>query len=164
MMYKVQHTSSSGSTSWTHTIGFEPEASTYAAAVLLKEHLSLQDADYLKSYAGRQRRIRFSRRVLSYWQFKLGALSCVYCDKGDLVVEHYGMKVSSEVMATVEHMTPVSMGGSVFGLDNIVCACGRCNGNRSNKDQSAYVRAKGLTEREFDKRCQVYFELGGKLA
>lgn len=158
-MYTLSKSSKTGYTHQVTTIYFEPTANTYAASVLLRNDLQLQDADFLESFEGRMLRIQFSRDTLTKWQKQLGTLFCVYCHKTDLQIEYDGMLVKREEMATLEHLNPISKGGSPFDLDYIVCACGRCNHNRSNKDLEYYLEGRQISEIEFNANCQIYFNL-----
>lgn len=158
-MYILRRTSGSGRTKWINSIYFEPDSKTLASAVLLNDYLHGLDEDYLKSYGGRMERIQFSRDTLTRWKNQLGKLFCVYCNKKDLQIEYDGMTLKSDVMATLEHLNPISKGGGVFDLSHIVCACGTCNRNRSNKDLDAHLNARGIEKPEFDANCQVYFKL-----
>lgn len=158
-MYTFSKSSKTGSTRWITSIYFEPNANTHAASVLLRNDLKLQDADFLDSFEGRMKRIEFSRDTLTRWQKQLGSLFCVYCNKPDLQIEYDGMLVKREVIATLEHLDPISKGGSPFDLEHIVCACGRCNHNRSNKDLDLYLSGRKISDTEFKANCQIYFNL-----
>lgn len=159
-MILISKTSGSGRTHWTHSIYLEPvNPKTYANAVLLKNYYQRNDSDFLESFEGRMVRIAYSRATLSTWQTKLGSLFCVYCNKPDLIIELDEMKVSQDVKATLEHLNPISKGGDPFDLNHIVCACGKCNGQRSNKDLNTFVKGKKITQQEFLDNCQIYFDL-----
>lgn len=158
-MYKLVRTSGSGKTKTCHSIYFEPGSKTYAASVMLNDYYHGLDEDYLKSYNGRMERIQFSRETLTMWQTKFCSLFCVYCNKKGLQIEYHGMKLASDIMATLEHLNPVSKGGGVFDLSHIVCACGTCNRNRSNKDLDTHLQAKGIGRKQFNANCERYFEL-----
>ena len=162
-MYILSKTSGTGSTKWMHSIGFEPDAKDWAAGLLLRNELHLQDEDFLKSYNGRMQRIEFSRSVLTQWKKLLGTLSCVYCPKKDLIIEYEGMKVSPHKLATLEHVMPTSKDGDVFSLDNVVCACGKCNTNRGNKDFETYIINKAFTPERIRQNCEKYYNLKSKI-
>lgn len=158
-MYQLIKKSKTGSTRFVQTILFEPSSKTHAASVLLNDYYRNMDEDYLESFDGRMRRIKFSRDTLTDWQQKLGKLTCVYCEKTDLQIEYDGMQIDRNVMATLEHLLPISKCGGIFDIFNVVCACGKCNHNRSSKDLDTYLKGRNIDKNEFDIRCQAYFEL-----
>ena len=158
-MYILSKSSSSGSTKRVETIQFEPEPNTYASALLLRNQLLLQDTDFLESYNGRMIKIQFSRDTLTFWKSLLGSLFCVYCMKKDLQIEYEGMLINENQIATLEHIIPISHNGDIFNLDNVVCACGKCNHNRGNNTLKNWLKSKNITKAQFDDRCKIYFDL-----
>jgi len=158
-MYKLSKTSKTGSTRWITSIYFEPDSKTHASAVLLRNDLLLQDTDFLESFQGRMLRIQFSRDTLTRWKKQIGTLFCVYCNKSGLQIEYDGMSIKSDIMATLEHLNPTSCGGGAFDLEHIVCACGNCNTNRSNKDLDTYLEGRKINKKVFQIRCNKYFKL-----
>ena len=63
-----------------------------------------------------------------------GNLTCVYCGKQHLIIQPVGMTIPPEIMATVDHFTAKAKGGDHFNEDNMVVACSKCNGNKSDKE------------------------------
>jgi 5-methylcytosine-specific restriction endonuclease McrA len=51
-----------------------------------------------------------------------------------LVIELEGMRVNKNIMATIDHIEAKSKGGDLYNPKNLTCACGKCNGQKSNED------------------------------
>ena len=60
-----------------------------------------------------------------------GALVCHYCRTAPLVMSHWKEKPPPNV-ATVDHVTPSSRGGS-NDPSNLVVSCGPCNWSKGDK-------------------------------
>jgi len=139
-MYKLSKSSSSGSTKWTNSIYFEIKSpKTYASYLLLTDSLRMQDEDFLNKYAEKMKRIQFSRDFLTKKKEECDRLTCVYCNATDLIIELEGMKVKSNVIATIDHVVPISKGGAIYDVKNLVVACGDCNHKKSNKDLETFL-------------------------
>lgn len=164
-MFVLSKSSGTGSTRWTHTITFVPEPDTYASALLLREELRQQDEDFMLTMESVNGNIAFSRQTLQSWQDRLGSLFCVYCMGADLEIEFEEVRdrLAKTRMATLEHLQPLSQGGSRFSPTNVVCACKRCNNNRGRKSLDSYLHSLGLDHGEFTKRCRKYFDLSPEL-
>lgn len=160
-MFILTKKSDSGRTKYTHTIHSEDiSRKSYANSLLLHDYYKRMDDDYLSAYDLRMLKIEHSRKTLFDWQTKLdGKLFCVYCSKEDLQIEFDGLHITPNVKATLEHLIPISKGGEDFNLNHIVCACGKCNGSRSNKDLPIFLNARGISKESFNNRCQIYFNL-----
>ena len=100
----------------------DPHPQSYAAqlklrAQLLREAMKTGDewnyyfwASFRCKYLGRQRK-------------EHGMLNCSYCDKKDLKIETKAI----ELLATIDHVLPVSKGGAMFDESNLKVACYECN-------------------------------------
>ena len=60
-----------------------------------------------------------------------GELVCHYCGKAPLLMNHWKEKPSPDV-ATVDHVTPSSLGGS-NDPSNLVVACSPCNNRKGDR-------------------------------
>ena len=139
-MYKLSKSSGSGSTKWTNSIYFEINTpKTYASYLLLTDSLRMQDEDFLNKFGEKMKRIQFSRDLLTNKKEEFGKLTCEYCNATDLIIELEGMKVSPVVMATIDHVIPISKGGAIYDVKNLVVACGDCNHRKSNKDLETFL-------------------------
>lgn len=70
---------------------------------------------------------------------KLDGDLCCYCE-GQMVFGTFARGERPSNMATIEHVIPVSLGGS-HTLGNCALACWRCNSSRSNRDGDWAVRS-----------------------
>lgn len=156
-MYTFAKKSSSGHIVVKTDIYFAPSsAKTLASLILMNKEYALQDEDFLKSMEYTYKKINFSRETLSEWQNKIGNLFCVYCKKQDLIIELEGMSVSNNIKATIDHVVPISEGGDVFNIENVVCACGKCNTKKGSKSLDDYLKSINLSKEEFNKRLDKY--------
>lgn len=142
--FKVKKSSSSGKTKTIHNIYFDATKydKSYASYVLLKDYLHSQDEDFLNSFEFRMRKIQFSRDYLTRTLRKTGNLKCSYCPKENLVIEYEGMTVHKSVLATIDHVVPISKGGGVFDEENIVVSCSTCNNSKGSKDLEVFLKNK----------------------
>jgi 5-methylcytosine-specific restriction endonuclease McrA len=58
-----------------------------------------------------------------------GALTCVYCNKTDLHI----YSPDESILATVDHIHPLSRGGDRYDKNNLCIACSRCNQKKQSK-------------------------------
>jgi 5-methylcytosine-specific restriction endonuclease McrA len=115
-----------------HLIFYEPTNSkSWASSILLRKFYWKQDPDNPIHKANA--RINFSRSFLTRWKEKHGKITCNYCKKTDLVIEYEGMQVERSVLATIDHVIPISRGGAVFDEKNVVPCCNKCNQKKGNK-------------------------------
>ena len=103
----------------------DPHLTSHAALILLRDKLSKEViAEYLEF------RLKF-----------LGGfpeLTCSHCGVTDLLVE----TDNTDLLATVDHKTPLSKGGALLDPDNCVVACYPCNNNRKNMGMEEFRRRK----------------------
>ena len=141
MVHKVIYKSSSGSTKYVDKIYFEvSEPNTYASYVLLKKHYFDNDETNVKSFAGKMRKIQFSRSFLKGKLKKDGKLTCCYCKKSNLRIEFNGMKVPHNMMATIDHIIPISKGGGVFDESNVCVCCSKCNSKKGDMGVEEFLK------------------------
>ena len=110
--------------------GSDPSIKSYASLLLLQNELRNSDQDDVKNYW--KTRILFSRTFLHKILDKEKDLVCTYCGKRHLVIEEENMFVKNHLKATIDHVLPISKGGSVYDTDNVVVACGTCNSRKDN--------------------------------
>jgi 5-methylcytosine-specific restriction endonuclease McrA len=131
-MIKLTSKSKSGSTTHNHLIMHEiGSPKTWAASLLLRDYYWRNDPD--NPWFEVEAKINFSRSFLTRWKEKHGTIKCTYCPKTDLVIEYEGMSVPKGVLATIDHVHPISRGGGVFDLKNVVPCCSSCNQKKGNK-------------------------------
>jgi 5-methylcytosine-specific restriction endonuclease McrA len=102
----------------------EPHVQSPASLMLLNRDLSQQD-ETLYNY---QEWLTFRDKYFADIFERDYCIRCAYCQK-DLIAD---TKDTSRV-ATIDHIIPVSKGGEVFNLDNLVSACYSCNQNKADK-------------------------------
>ena len=143
MIHKVIYSSGSGSTKYIDKIFFEiTEPNTYASYVLLKKHYFDNDESNLKSFAGKMRKISFSRNFLKRKLKKDGKLICSYCKKPNLRIEfeEHRNKVPRNILATIDHIIPISKGGGVFDEANVCVCCATCNSKKGNMGVEEFLK------------------------
>jgi 5-methylcytosine-specific restriction endonuclease McrA len=64
-----------------------------------------------------------------------GLLRCGYCNKGHLIID----TEDKSVLATIDHIHPLSKGGSEFGYDNLLVACYTCNHKKNDSILSELI-------------------------
>lgn len=128
-MLQIHQTSQRGNIMSTDTIYFEiDKPNTLASYIMLKDYYKML------SIATRYKLINTSRKYLTGLKNKYGRLYCTYCGKPDLIIELEGMNVPLNQKATLDHIQAKSKGGAYFDPKNFTCACGKCNGKKSNLD------------------------------
>lgn len=139
-----------------HNIMYEPTQKDYASLILLNDELRRQDQEYIDKMSASIDRIQFSRDTLTTWKEKFGSLTCVYCQKPNLVIEYDGMKVSNYIKATIDHVVPISDGGGVYDIKNVICACAKCNTKKGSKSLNEYLNNIKLSQEELKNRISIY--------
>ncbi len=107
-----------------------PNVQSYAAYVLLKSKLAARDED--REILSRFKRINFSRNYLRTILKNRGHLACTYCGKMHLKIEDKNMIVPHNTKATIDHVVPLSKGGRMFDVFNIVVSCSKCNSRKGD--------------------------------
>jgi 5-methylcytosine-specific restriction endonuclease McrA len=59
-------------------------------------------------------------------------LTCTYCRKTNLRIQFDNKKVPHNILATIDHIIPISLGGGVFDKDNVCVCCSKCNSKKGN--------------------------------
>lgn len=111
----------------------------HAASVLLRNQLRSEDRDYMSDVKARIDRIEFSRSFLTEKLKQQGSLTCEYCGKRQLIIEYDGMKVPSNIKATIDHVVPISKSGRTEP-NNLRVACSNCNNKKGNKDLDEFLK------------------------
>ena len=97
-----------------------PSKKSRAALVLLKSELAKQElADW----------ILFREQFLNTHELK-----CHYCGKTGLVkdIEDMSSAAQRSILATIDHVIPISKGGKRFDVSNCVVACYKCNSKKKD--------------------------------
>ena len=141
-MIQLIKKSGSGSTTQITTIFEEiPNVKSSASLLLLTNQLALLDEDYLSSMEFINKRIQFSRNYLENELKEKGDLVCTYCHTPGLIIEYdfnFG-KIKPNKMATIDHINPISNGGEIFNINNVCCACSKCNTNKRSKPVEQFL-------------------------
>lgn len=112
----------------------EPLAESRASLVLLKKDLLRKVA-----YHGYQGWLRFRWEVLHERLAASGQLTCLYCGKGPLIIE---ADDSEPLCASLDHVHPVSQGGSKWDRNNLVVACIPCNQSKKDKPLDVWLEER----------------------
>jgi 5-methylcytosine-specific restriction endonuclease McrA len=132
---------SSGYTSINHyilDITGAPNSKSYAAAVLLKNDLMIQDVDYIEKEDNLNIWLEFREVYLNKILQKDGDLVCVYCGKPHLEVggrtpKDLILNNKNPNLATIDHIHALSDGGAKYDEKNMCVACKKCNRKKGNK-------------------------------
>lgn len=89
---------------------------------------------YLKENSGF--RNKFLKSVLE----KNGIIKCYYCGKELIIEEDYSKHNTTENLATLDHIVPISKGGSKYDPNNINVSCKACNLKKSNLYHEEYLK------------------------
>lgn len=146
--YKITKRTRTGGTKFVDTIYFEPSPKTYASAVLLKDYYEQRDADFISSIEYRMRKIAFSRNFLRRELKIKKNLCCSYCNKSNLRIEFNNMNVPNEIKATIDHVIPISAGGDIFSVNNVVVACGKCNTKKGSQPLEEFLSTHAVYLKE----------------
>jgi 5-methylcytosine-specific restriction endonuclease McrA len=82
---------------------------------------------------------------------KHGSITCEYCGKNGLVrcgTDHNG--------ATIDHKVPVSSGGSVGSLSNMVVSCYSCNQKKGPMSYEEFLSTKSNNDNTADISSELY--------
>lgn len=122
-----------------------PHIKSYASLVLLTDYYFVRDVEYQLQQGEQWDRIRFSREFLKSELKKHGVLTCHYCSKSNLIIEDENMRVPNNIKATIDHVIPISKGGAVLDVKNVVVACHKCNCKKGNMSLDEFLaRRRGV--------------------
>jgi 5-methylcytosine-specific restriction endonuclease McrA len=113
----------------------EPYQKSLGSLVLLNDFLRGRDVDYLAS--DWTIRVKYNIEFLKLQLKQKGQLNCSYCRKQNLFInEDITKRPKYHFLATVDHVIPISKGGSIDDYENMTCACWHCN--HSKKDHIGF--------------------------
>ena len=102
----------------------EPHVSSMAAGVLLSHGYRMDEVD---------RWLAFKGEFLDDFEEEHGRLFCEYCGKEPLLRELPEGVKRSAMLATVDHVRPLSKGGPRCDRRNVKLACTECNRKKADK-------------------------------
>lgn len=91
------------------------------------ERFKIYESYPKRSKTRRKMKIWFSRRYLATILKHNKTLECHYCGRKRLKIQWDNDKIPAKLKATIDHITPISKGGKVFCVTNLVVACEHCN-------------------------------------
>jgi len=131
------HVSCSGRGEHRHiVIPDEPHLQSYAAAVLIRNQYMLLDPEanpQINWKIFKRRR----RQVLKEHFAKYGKYICAYCKRDDLTNE---VKQHDPRRVTIDHIVPLSRGGSLTSKKNMAICCSKCNNDKGNSLEADFLR------------------------
>jgi HNH endonuclease len=132
----ITHKSGSGSRQHQHVIlPDEPHLQSFAALVLLTHQYILLDPEANPEISWKIYKRR-RKQVLREHLAKYGKYICTYCNRSDL--ELYPTEKEKQV--TIDHIVPISRGGSYTSKKNMAVCCHKCNGNKGNLLKHDFLR------------------------
>lgn len=108
----------------------EPYIKSFAALVLIRNQYMLLDPE---ANPNKSWKIYMKRKKQVYKKHfaKYGKYICSYCKRDDLIVGA-SIRQSHPQKATIDHIIPVSRGGSFIDTNNMVVCCSKCNNDKDN--------------------------------
>lgn len=100
-----------------------PSIKSRAAYLLLKDKFRSQDVTYKGIHGIRFKWLKFRKIFLIRHKEIHNSFICEYCGRPDL----RDSERRSDSQVTLDHITPLSKGGQMFDLSNIVICCNICN-------------------------------------
>lgn len=101
-----------------------PSIKSRAAYLLLKDKLRAQDETYKNIHGVRFKWLKFRKIFLVRHKELHNSFICEYCGRPDL---HEATIKSDDCQVTLDHIIPLSKGGQMFDISNLVISCTLCN-------------------------------------
>lgn len=111
-----------------HSVKYDnPHIQSLASLILLKEKLFKNEnpKSHWRSW------VLFRYKYLRSMK-KTNKLICIYCGTRDLKIEHK-KGTPKKQRATIDHVIPISKGGDMYDINNLVVACYNCNNKKADK-------------------------------
>lgn len=123
----------------------DPSDQSQAALALMSVEFWKNDPTIYRAKEWEAFRIKFFEKIIE----SEGSVTCHYCTKKNLIVDGNDPRVSGwrgrKMLATIDHITPLSKGGEVYDESNLVPACYPCNVKKGNKsDYQEVHRSKKI--------------------
>jgi len=84
----------------------------------------------------------FRLKYLTKFRLIHGDLFCYKCGKTGLLEEVEDNNLQNQILATVEHIIPISIGGDKYDESNLTVSCYKCNQRDDNKIKSSKLKRK----------------------
>ena len=143
-MITISKQSKSGNTIYNHFVFTEePHIKSYASAILLRNDFLFQDEDYIKHDFFTW--LKFREEYLTEVQEKEGDLKCAYCGKTNLEIggmkpEDFKINNMNPLLATIDHIVPLSKDGERYNKKNLCVCCKTCNRKKGDKSAEEFVK------------------------
>ena len=141
-----QYKSQSGQTLFNHIIMNDGDVciKSYDALILLNDYLRELDVDYMKSKWELQEYLNRRHLYLKKIKKQTGDLVCHYCGKNHLEIGHRDANLAylnnkNKMLATIDHVIPVSSGINVLDENNWVVACKKCNSRKGSMNYDDFI-------------------------
>jgi len=113
---------------------------SYASAVLLRQQYQKTDVDYVRLRDWRYYFIVRRHFLRKKRKENGGVWICHYCKKEMSILQVRGKRTSKKFKAvTVDHVTPLAMGGDKLSTANMVECCYKCNQKKGSMPYEKYV-------------------------
>lgn len=101
-----------------------PSIKSRAAYLLLKDKLRAQDETYKSIHGIRFKWLKFRKNFLIQHKQIHNSFICGYCGRPDL---YEAERKSDDWQVTLDHIIPLSKGGQMFDISNLIISCTLCN-------------------------------------
>ncbi|MBF0554411.1 MAG: HNH endonuclease [Nitrospirae bacterium] len=110
----------------------DPALTSRAAFILLRQSLAREEGNDYESW------LKFRDKFLDGKK-----LTCKYCGKTDLKKESQD---DLNILATIDHVVPLSKGGSRYDERNLLIACFPCNRKKKDMDLEEFLSRRVPSE------------------
>ena len=107
-----------------------PDVQSMASQIFLRQKLQIESQRIKSAHSLWRRWCIFRRKYLKNKK-SINELNCYYCKKTLTKIHNKGADIHPN-LATLDHIVPISKGGSRFDEDNIVVSCITCNIKKGN--------------------------------
>ncbi len=111
--------------------------------VSIKSYASLVLLHRVYSNMEKRRFTKARREFLREQLHKHGKLTCAYCGRSDFKLK----AVKKNLIATIDHIKPVALGGDHFDKNNFATCCAGCNRRKGTTSAESFVESKYIKKK-----------------
>lgn len=86
--------------------------------------------------------LRIKKSFIESFRSPVG-YQCFYCGKRIYNNSKRNRKKGKRQLITIDHILPISKGGSILDIDNMVICCFNCNNKKGNKTLDEFLESEG---------------------